>query len=190
MPKKLPKKPKAKVYIDGANMFYTQRDLGWIFDWKKIRKLLVQNYKVLKINFYIGTKNIHEKDKFVRALTHMGFTCHTKALKKIRVAEQVIDHGKYVLAAHDEFKSNFDVEIGIDAVLNSGDEDVVILFSGDSDFVYLVKVLQKRFKKKVHVYSSRKHLSWELRLTTDKYFYLEDFRKEILFRKWPLTKKR
>lgn len=25
---------KAKVYIDGANMFYTQKKLGWFIDWK------------------------------------------------------------------------------------------------------------------------------------------------------------
>jgi uncharacterized LabA/DUF88 family protein len=28
--------PMARVYIDGANMFYAQRDLGWIFDWKNV----------------------------------------------------------------------------------------------------------------------------------------------------------
>jgi len=36
-------KPKVIVFIDGANMFYSQRDLGWIFDWKKIKKTFRQN---------------------------------------------------------------------------------------------------------------------------------------------------
>jgi len=30
------KKPKAKTYIDGANIFYTQKKLGWSLDWQKI----------------------------------------------------------------------------------------------------------------------------------------------------------
>jgi len=33
-------KPKAKIYIDGANMFYTQKKLKWFFDWKKIKNRL------------------------------------------------------------------------------------------------------------------------------------------------------
>jgi len=33
-------KPKAKVYIDGANMFYTQKKLEWFLDWKKIKEYL------------------------------------------------------------------------------------------------------------------------------------------------------
>jgi hypothetical protein len=32
------KKLLAKVYIDGANMFYTQKKLGWFFDWQKNKK--------------------------------------------------------------------------------------------------------------------------------------------------------
>ncbi len=33
-------KLKAKVYIDGANMFYTQKKLGWFIDWQKMKKYL------------------------------------------------------------------------------------------------------------------------------------------------------
>ena len=34
-------KPRVKVYIDGANMFYTQKKLGWFVDWKKMKDYLV-----------------------------------------------------------------------------------------------------------------------------------------------------
>lgn len=42
------KRPTARVYIDGANMFYTQKELGWFFDWKKIKKHLAKNFKIKK----------------------------------------------------------------------------------------------------------------------------------------------
>ncbi len=36
-------KPKVKVYIDGANMFYAQKHLGWNLDWGKIKDFLEKN---------------------------------------------------------------------------------------------------------------------------------------------------
>lgn len=51
--------------------------------------------------------------------------------------------------------------------------DIAVLFSGDSDFEYLVKLLHKQGKK-LYVYSSKKTLSWELKLSADKYFLLEN----------------
>ncbi|MCL5676023.1 MAG: NYN domain-containing protein [Patescibacteria group bacterium] len=77
------------------------------------------------------------------------------------------------------YKSNCDVEMAIDAVLDVNTFDVLVLFSGDSDFVYLIKVLQNQFQKKVVVYSSRKTIAWELKLTANDYFFLEDFKKKI-----------
>lgn len=53
--------------------------------------------------------------------------------------------------------------------------EIRILFSGDSDFEYLVKLLHKKGKK-LFVYSSRKTLSWEVKLAADKYFLLENLR--------------
>ena len=33
-------KPKVKIYIDGANMFYTQKRLGWSISWKKVKNYI------------------------------------------------------------------------------------------------------------------------------------------------------
>ena len=33
-------KPKVKVYIDGANVFYTQKKLGRNLDWQKVKDYL------------------------------------------------------------------------------------------------------------------------------------------------------
>lgn len=56
-----------------------------------------------------------------------------------------------------------------------------VLFSGDSDFEYLIKKL-KDVGKKVVIYSSRKTISWELKLSASKYIYTED-NKSIFERK-------
>lgn len=75
------------------------------------------------------------------------------------------------------YKSNFDVEITTDILLDRTNINQVILLSGDSDFQYLVKKL-KDVGKKVIVYSSRKTISWELKLETE-YIYLEDIKNKI-----------
>ena len=54
----------------------------------------------------------------------------------------------------------------------------IILFSGDSDFRYLIKKL-KDLGKKVIVFSSRKTISWEVKLESSKYVYLEDIKDKI-----------
>ena len=51
-------------------------------------------------------------------------------------------------------------------------------FSGDSDFDYVVKRL-KDVGKKIIVYSSKKVLSWELKLAANRYEYLEKRKKEF-----------
>lgn len=141
----MPKLPKAKVYIDGANMFYTQKKLGWMFDWKKVKKLLNSQYQILEIRFYIAVK---KGDRgilnFVSVLEKLDFVVITKPLKMIQLE---LDGSKQV------FKANFDVEITRDILLDKEGSSHIILFSGDSDFASLVETL-KELGKKVIVYSS------------------------------------
>jgi len=67
----------------------------------------------------------------------------------------------------------------VDILLAVNDFDVLILFSGDSDFVYLIKVLQKLFQKRVIVYSSRRTISWEIKLAANNYLFFEDLKTKI-----------
>jgi len=165
--KRLILKPKAKVYIDGANMFYTQKALGWFVDFKKIKKHLEKSYDLLGMKYYTGIKKDDEKMKsFLKYLDKIGIEPITKPLKKIKDKKEII------------FKSNFDVEMTMDILLERQSYDVCLLFSGDSDFYPLVKKLQN-FGKKVVVYSTRRMISWELKLAVDQYVFLEDLKSEV-----------
>lgn len=158
-------KQKTYIFIDGANIFYAQRHLGWTIDWKKVKKELEKNFEIEKIVYYTGIKDKDEKmEEFLKYLRHLNFETISKPLKTIADESGKIIH-----------KSNMDVEIAVDILLTVKDFDNLILFSGDSDFVYLVRVLKRNFQKKVMVYSSRKTISWELKLSADKYFFLEEF---------------
>ena len=161
------KKLKARIYIDGANMFYAQIALGWFIDFKKLKGLFEKEWDVIGIRYYTGVKIDDKKiASFLRYLDNIGIEPVTKPLKQIKNKGQVL------------FKSNFDVEMTMDMLLERPSYDLCILLSGDSDFHALVKKIRD-FGKQVMVYSTRRMISWELKLAVNKYFFLEDLKNEI-----------
>lgn len=54
-----------------------------------------------------------------------------------------------------------------------------VYIDGDSDFHNLVKKLED-FGKKVIIFSSRKMIAWELKLSASEYIFLEDLKKKII----------
>ncbi|MEK7597631.1 MAG: NYN domain-containing protein [Patescibacteria group bacterium] len=160
-------KSKAKVYIDGANIFYTQKQIGWNIDWKKVKKYLEKKSEIIEMRYYTGVKkNDIKMSKYLNYFDKIAITTVTKPIKIIKTINGNI------------FKSNFDVEMATDVLLDRVLVDKIILFTGDSDFNYLIKKL-KDLGKYVVVYSSRKMLSWELKLNANQYFFLEDIKSDI-----------
>jgi len=76
-------------------------------------------------------------------------------------------------------KGNLDVELALDAFRLADDYDTLLLFSGDSDFGYLLDLLKHKGKK-VLVVSTRGHISKEL-LERAKYIDLRKLKEEIIF---------
>lgn len=173
----LKNKPQAKVYIDGSNIFYTQKQIGWSIDWAKAKKILQENYNVLEIRYYTGLKEGDKKmDRYLKYLRTINFTIITKPLKKIKLrnTKNSLKTSKTPFI----YKANFDVEIAVDILLDKSKLTKIILFSGDSDFSYLIKKLKKSGKR-VIIFSSRKTLSWELKLVASELHYLEDLKNKI-----------
>lgn len=159
-------------------MFYTQKKLGWFVDWKKVKDYLQGKWDVLEIRYYTGVKPDDEKmTNFLRYLDNVRITPITKPIKVIKLSN---DHPLKKLYNYSEmYKSNCDVEITTDILLERAEIDEIILFSGDSDFQYLIKKL-KDLGKKVVIFSSRKTISWEIKLEASEYIYLEDIKDQII----------
>lgn len=77
------------------------------------------------------------------------------------------------------YKANFDVEMATDILLEKFKLDEIIIFSGDSDFRYLVKKLKDNGLK-VIVFSSKKTVSWELKIECSKVIYFENIKNKIM----------
>lgn len=75
-------------------------------------------------------------------------------------------------------KANFDVEIAVEIIKRINNFDTFILFSGVSDFHYLVKELKKN-NKKIIIASLKYHVSKELVESADYYLDLRRVKDKI-----------
>jgi uncharacterized LabA/DUF88 family protein len=160
---------KVVVFIDAANLESSLKDLGWRMDYGKLYQYFSKNNNLVRISYYSARFDNIGHDNFLTVLKRSGFKLITKKVKNIY-------NGKYTLN-----KANFDVEISLDAVSIIDQYKTLILFSGDSDFDYLVKHL-KLNNKKVIVVSSQYHISNELVTCCDK--YIDISKLENIFRRF------
>ncbi|MDP2951440.1 MAG: NYN domain-containing protein [bacterium] len=164
------------IFIDAANLESAVKDLGWWIDYLKLKSLF-SSAELVEIRDYCVAHNTLNQNNFFTFLKKNGFILITKPLKIIK--EEDIQKG-------DIRKANFDVEIAVDSILLQNDFDVLVLFSGDSDFHYLIKKLQEK-NKKVIVISTKHHVSKELIETSDRFIDLKKIRK-VIERKGEITK--
>lgn len=156
---------KAVVFIDAANVIYSQRTLKWQIDFKKLMDYFKKNYQLDNIFFYFAyIKNDKKQQGFFGKLKQWGYRIRTKEVKLIKQADGTVLK-----------KGNLDVELTIDAVKDLRYYSTAILMSGDSDFHALVKYLQSK-NKKVVVISSKGHVSFELLKAADKYINFNSLR--------------
>ena len=156
-------KPKASVFIDGSNTYFAQKKMGKWLDWVKVKRFLETQYKVSNYRYYAGLRQADQKTKsFLEKLKKVGFMVITKPVKVVTDEKG----NKFE-------KANFDVEMTADILLNLKSIDLVIIFSGDSDFAYLCQLVHEGHKK-IYFFASKRTLAWELRKAADRFFYLED----------------
>lgn len=150
---------KVIVFVDAANLESSLKDLDWHMDYKKFYNYFKNNIELVEIRFYSASFGNKSHNNFFTVLKRIGFQLVTKKLKIIFDGERSIN------------KANFDVEITLDARNIIDKYDTLVLFSGDSDFEYLVKFLRMR-NKKIVVVSSRYHIAKELIKCCNKYIDL------------------
>lgn len=162
-------KGKVCVFIDASNIYYSQKELGWRIDFKKLKEYLSANAEITKIFYY--TAYVPESPgqrKFLDFLEIIGYAVRKKKVKFIRDSD--LEEGGF-------HKGNLDVELTIDAVHNRDDFQSLVLFSGDSDFEALLKYMRS-YRKNCVVVSTQEYVSLEL-LKQSKFIDIKKLRAEI-----------
>ena len=157
------------VFIDAANLSKSVEAARYKVNYRKLRgyfeKICVLSY----LGFYTVAFESKAHQDFLKALRAKRYSVITKALKIIW------DHKK----SSEVRKANFDVEIAVDALDKQEEFETLVLFSGDSDFDYLVRRLKEKGKR-VLVISTRYHIAKELIGSCDKYLDVLKFKKDFL----------
>ena len=159
---------KTAVFIDASNLELSAKSKGWRVDYKKLLLWLEGQYNLVYLGFFTARFDTKEHDGFLTFLKKTGYSLVTKPLKHLLDK----DH-------HHLRKANFDVEIAVESIKRSENYKTFVLFSGDSDFDYLIKELNSQGKHTI-VISMKYHISRELIENADQYIDLSKIKKEIV----------
>ena len=157
------------VFVDVQNMYYSAKNLhGKKVNFANILRTATGERTLIRaIAYVVNTEGMKEK-KFFDALEAIGFEIRAKDL-------QVFAGGAK--------KGDWDIGIAMDAIETGPKLDVVVLVSGDGDFVQLLEHLRHAMGCKVEVMSFGKSTNNKLKETADIFLDLDQNQKKFLLAK-------
>jgi len=166
---------KIGIFVDVQNIYYTCRQVyNGNFDYNAFWAMATRNREVVCAHAYATDRGDKKQQEFQNILRAIGFKVELKAVLKRRDGTT---------------KADWDVGIAVDAIKASPAVDVVVLISGDGDYVPLVDYLQNHGNR-VEVLAFGKSTSSKLREAADEFIDLgEDSTKYLLKKsRWPAIK--
>lgn len=118
------------VFVDVSNLFYSAKSAGVEVNYCRLLEHAVAGRDLIRASAYTGVdpENANQR-KFIDFLRANGYKVICKDIHKY-------EGGR--------IKANLDIEIAVDIMLLSENLDVVVLVSGDGDFVRLVDAIQMK----------------------------------------------
>ncbi|MDP3836563.1 MAG: NYN domain-containing protein [bacterium] len=154
------------VLIDVANMYHSAKNLyGRRVNFKEILTRAVAGRKLIRATAYVIRAESEEETAFFEALSQQGFEVRMKDLQ---------------IFAGGAKKADWDVGIAIDAIKLADKLDVIVLVSGDGDYLPLVSYLQNNKGCLVEVLAFRKTCSSRLVEEADDFIDLGGDRKFLI----------
>lgn len=156
---------KTALFIEGNNFYLACKSAGIVIDYAKVRKAFGED--VLRAYFYNAVIQDYQGDNTIRPLLdwldYHNYTVFTKPCKTFEDP----------LTGQTRVKGNMDVEMAVDMLLLAPYIKHAVLFSGDGDFTYVVKALQ-RVGVMVTVVSTLTMMADELRRAADLFVDVAD----------------
>jgi len=157
------------VFIDTQNIYHSAKNFyNKNIDFKNLVDIVVQERKLIRAIAYVIKSDLKEKENnFFEALKNRGIELRVKDI---------------IYFSSGEKKANWDIGLAVDAIKISKFVDVVILISGDGDFIHLVDFL-KHQGNIVEVAGFGRNTSSKLKEHADFFYDLDDFKKYIFLKK-------
>ena len=161
-----PKEQRVEVLIDVQNLYHSARNLYHAkVNFKEVLKEAIAGRKFIRAFAYVVRTKTGVEEPFFDALTKLGIET------RIRDLQEFYDGQK---------KADWDVGIVIDAIRTAPALDVVILASGDGDFIPLVEYLKNQGKR-VEVMAFGKTTSSHLKEIADEFIDIDKEKEKFLF---------
>lgn len=155
------------IFIDVQNLYHSAKNLfNARVNFKEILKTAVASRKLIRAVAYVIKTESGEEQPFFEALIRLGIETKIKEL-------QIFIGGLK--------KADWDVGLAIDAVRLAPSLDVIVLMSGDGDFVPLAEYLKNQGKQ-VEVIAFGKTASSRLKEAADDFFDLSEDQQKFLIR--------
>ncbi len=157
---------KVQLFLDYANINRGANDLGYTLDYEELlhTNLVSQNEGRILIDAFayvpIDPRQEHKMDSEIETLWNAGYFVNSKI----------------GTIAGSNYKCDFDVEIAMDIIriAHQTKPDIIILASGDSDFIPIIKELRK-MGIRVEVAAFQKCISRHLSLVSSGFIDIEYF---------------
>lgn len=157
--KALHREQRVGIFVDVANMYYSAKNLyNAKVDFGKVLSSVVSGRKLIRAIAYVIRADVEPEQDFFMALEKQGY--------EVRMKDLQVFYGGVK-------KGDWDVGIAIDAIKLADKLDVVILVTGDGDFLPLVGYLQDNKGCRVEIVSFGKTASSKLIEYADDFFDLD-----------------
>lgn len=154
------------VLVDVSNMYHSAKNLyKKRVNFKEVLKEAVAGRKLIRATAYVIKTESEEETPFFEALSQQGFEVNMKDLQ---------------IFAGGAKKADWDVGITVDAIKLANKLDVVVLVTGDGDYLPLVSYLQNTMGCLVEVMAFRQTASAKLVEEADDFTNLSDNKKFLL----------
>lgn len=161
-----PKEQRVEVLIDVQNLYHSAKNLyGGRVNFKEVLKQAIAGRKLIRAFAYVVRTKTGEEKAFFEALTKLGIETRVRDLQEFYGGQK---------------KADWDVGISVDAIRTSANVDVIILCSGDGDFIPLVEYLRNQGKR-VEVMAFGRTTSTKLKEAADEFLDIgEDSKRYLL----------
>jgi len=162
------KNQRVALFIDAQNMYHSAKSLfGGRVNFKELLKQAVSGRQLIRAFSYVIRTKTGEEKPFIDALLSLGIESREKDLQEFFGGAK---------------KADWDVGIAVDAIRTVEIVDVIVLASGDGDFIPLVEFLKNQGRR-VEVMAFGPSASGKLREVVDEFVDLaEDPGRYILKR--------
>jgi uncharacterized LabA/DUF88 family protein len=155
------------IFIDVQNIYHSAKNLfGARVNFQELIKNLTANRQLIRSMAYV-----------VKSETALGEESFFEALKKTGLELRIKDLQVYPGGIK---KADWDVGLAVDAIRMANFLDVIILVTGDGDFIPLVDYLKWGMGRQVEIAAFSRTVSGKLREAADYFIELENIPKILL----------